>query len=77
MILHAKIYWPEAITTMLYPYSLKEFSEQLNELKVGDDGITPMEHFAGTTIYITPKIITYVAVQFMYRVKYFKATYLD
>ena len=37
---------------MFWPYTLKEFSEKLNELKVDYDGITPMEEFARTTTYI-------------------------
>ena len=40
---------------MLWTYALKEFSEQLNLLKGDDDGINPMEKFAGTTIDITLK----------------------
>ena len=40
---------------MLWLYELKYFAEQLNELKVDDDGITPMESFAGTTTDITTK----------------------
>ena len=65
MILHAKIYWPEAITTILWTYSLNYFAEQLNVLKVYDDGINPMEKFVGTTTYIYIKIDTHGAVQFM------------
>ena len=38
---------------MLWTYALKAFSEQLNVLKVDDDGITPMEKFSGTTADIT------------------------
>ena len=53
MLLHAKIYCPEAITKMLCPYALKAFPEKLNELKVVSDGITPMEEFSGTTTDIT------------------------
>ena len=34
---------------------LKAFVEQLNELNVDDDGITPMENFAGTTADIDLK----------------------
>ena len=55
MLLHAKIYWPEAIIISLWPYSLKAFAEQLNELKVYGDWITPMEKFAGKTKDITLK----------------------
>ena len=40
---------------MILPYSLKDFSEKINELKVVDDGVTPMENFAGTKIYINLK----------------------
>ena len=35
LLLHAKINWPEAIPTMLLPYTLKIFLENFNELKVG------------------------------------------
>ena len=52
---HAKIYWLEEITTMLWPYALKSFVEQFIEIKVDDDGITPMENFSGTTTDINPK----------------------
>ena len=55
MILHAKIYWPDLITTMIWPYVLKSFSEKLNALKVNDYEITPMEKFTGITIDITLK----------------------
>ena len=48
LLLHENIYCPEAITTILWPYALKEFSEQLNVIKVDNDGITPMEKFEGT-----------------------------
>ena len=75
LILHAKRYWTDAITTMLWPYELKDFSDQLNELKVDDDVITPpMEKFAGTTLYITPKITTHGDVQFISLVQFYKAT---
>ena len=55
LILHEKIYSPEAITKMLWTHSLKCFVEKLNVLKVDDNGINPMEKFAGTTTYITLK----------------------
>ena len=42
------------VESILRPYELKYFSEQLNEIKVDDDAITsPMEKFAGTTQDIT------------------------
>ena len=56
MLLDAKIYWPEAITTMLWPYALKEFAETFNVIKVNDDGINPMGNFTGTTTDIYIKI---------------------
>ena len=49
----------------------------MNEFKVDDDGITPVENFVGTTTYITKKIITHGDVQFISRIKGCKATYLD
>ena len=55
LLIHEKIYFPEAITTRLWTYSLKSFSEQLNKIKVGDDGVTLMEEFACTQKYITLK----------------------
>ena len=55
LLLHAKRYRPEAITTMLWPYSLEDFTEQLNGLKLDDDGITHMEKFSGTTREINLK----------------------
>ena len=65
LLLHKIIYLPEAITTMLWKYSLKYFSEKLNELKLGDDGINTMEKFSGTTTHITLKIISHWYVQFI------------
>ena len=38
---------------MIRPYALKAFEEKINELKVDDDGITPMEDFVCTTTDIT------------------------
>ena len=49
MLLYEKIYWPEAITTMIWPYELKAFIEKLNALKVGGYGITPMDNLSVTT----------------------------
>ena len=54
--MHEQKYCKELITTMLCPYSLKDFSEQLNELKVDDDGIILTEKFSGTATDITLKI---------------------
>ena len=52
MLPNEKIYWQEAITTILWPYAMNSSAEQLNESKVDGDGITPMKKFSGTTIDI-------------------------
>ena len=52
MLLYAKKYRPQAIATILCPYVLKSFAEQLDVLKVDDDNIIPMDKFAGTTTNI-------------------------
>ena len=62
---------------MLWLYSLKSFVEQLNEIKVGDYGITSMENFTSTTTEITLKITTHGDVQVLTWMQYFKAIYLD
>ena len=46
----------------------------MNELKVDDGGITPMEKFSCTITYITLKITTYGTVQFIYWMQDCKAT---
>ena len=45
LIIHAKIYCPYEITTILWPYAVKAFAEQLSVLNVDDYEITPMENF--------------------------------
>ena len=63
---------------MSRPSTLKEFEEQLNELKVDDDGFTPMEKFAGnkSEINLLSKITIHGAVQFVSWMQDYKATYL-
>ena len=58
MLLHAKRYWSETITAILWPYSLKDFAGQLNVLNMDEDGINPMENVSVTTTDITLKITT-------------------
>ena len=65
LILQAKIYWPEAITTRLWTCALKDFSGKLNKIKVNYDEITPMENLSVITTYITLKKTTHGAVKFM------------
>ena len=55
MILHARIYLPEKITTRLWSYALKAFAEKLNKIKVNDGGITPKDKVEGKKTYITLK----------------------
>ena len=40
---------------MLWIYAPKEFSEQLDKLKVDNDGVITMDNFVGTKTEITPK----------------------
>ena len=40
---------------MLWPYTLNDIYEQLNNLNVDDYGVTPMEKFPGNKTYITLK----------------------
>ena len=70
MLRHKKRYWTEAIPEMLWPYALKEFSEQLNELKAVDDGITSMEKFSVTKNTLLLKATTHGNFQFMSWIKY-------
>eukprot|EP00957_Ditylum_brightwellii_P052287 3965565-Ditylum_brightwellii.AAC.1 len=46
MLLHAKKYWPEYITTMLWPYVLKATKVNFNKYDVDDKGALPKEKFA-------------------------------
>ena len=77
MLLHAKIYWPEEITTRLWTCALKDFSGKLNKIKVNYDEITPMENLSVITTYITLKKTTHGAVKFMSWIQYFNTIYLD
>ena len=44
-LLHTKHYYPEAVTTMLWTYEINSLSEQLNSIKLDNNGITSMETF--------------------------------
>ena len=46
LLLHAKRFWEEAITTMLWPFALKTAAERHNRLKIDTDGVTPKQ-FSG------------------------------
>ena len=40
---------------MLWPYALNVLSDQFNDIKVDDDGVTPTENFSVTTMDTTLK----------------------
>eukprot|EP00957_Ditylum_brightwellii_P202976 15332688-Ditylum_brightwellii.AAC.1 len=46
MLLHAKQYWPEYITTMLWPNALKMTGVYCNKFDVAEDGSLPEEKFS-------------------------------
>ena len=47
LLLHVKRFWPEAITTMLWPFALKTVAERHNCLKIDINGVTPYAKFSG------------------------------
>ena len=55
LLLHAKQYFLEAITTLLCLYALKAASGQLDNLKMNNNGVTTTETVFSTTIDITLK----------------------
>ncbi len=46
LLLHAQCYWPEYITTMLWPFALKAAQDRTNQLHVNLDGLTPKMAFS-------------------------------
>ena len=48
MLLHAQHMWPEAISTMLWPFALKAAQERLNRIDLNKDGKTREQLFSGT-----------------------------
>ena len=59
LLLHEKRYCVEQIITILWPYAIADFIEQLNQHNEDDDEITPMEKFPCKTTDITLKSITH------------------
>ena len=49
-LLNAKRYWPEMISTILWPYALKAASIRYNQLHFNKDGLSPEQRFSGTTV---------------------------
>ena len=51
LLLHAKRFWPEAITTMLWPYALLAACDAHNNWSVDKDGKTPMMKLLNLDIF--------------------------
>jgi hypothetical protein len=49
MLLHAQRHWPEMISTMLWPLALKCAAEQINSLRVDENGFSPAAKMSGIT----------------------------
>ena len=47
-LLHAKRYWPEMISTILWPYALKSACQRYNELHFNKNGLSPEQRFSGS-----------------------------
>ena len=48
MLLHAQRYWPEYITTMLWPFALLAAADRVNNLHIDIEGQTPDMKFSKT-----------------------------
>eukprot|EP00957_Ditylum_brightwellii_P094366 7185078-Ditylum_brightwellii.AAC.1 len=48
MLLHAKRYWPEYITTILWLYALKMAEFYSNKFDIDEDGVSQEERFSNT-----------------------------
>ena len=48
MILHAKRFWPEAITPMLWPFDISTAIDLENELSLDDHGRSPLQRLMAT-----------------------------
>ena len=51
LLLHAKRYWPEAITTMFWPYALLAACDAHNNWSVDENGKTPMMKLLNLDIF--------------------------
>ena len=50
LLVHGNQIWPEAVKLALWPYALKEAERISNELRVGEDGLTPFQRFSRTKV---------------------------
>ena len=55
LFIHVERYWMENILTVLWPYTLKSASGQLNNLRVEGDRVTPIKIFLDRMKYINLK----------------------
>ena len=53
MLLHAKRFWPEAITHILWPFAVAHAIYLENTLAIGTDGRTPLQKLTATDHEIT------------------------
>ena len=53
-LLHAKRYWPETISAILWPFALKNIETRLNELGLGSDLQAPLKRFSNQKLKIDP-----------------------
>ena len=52
MLLHAKRFWPEAITHMLWPFAASEATHLENTVTVDREGRTPLQKLTGSDLPI-------------------------
>ena len=50
MLLHAKRYWPEYISTMFWPFALLAAADRLNRFDLDENGVSPKEKYTDTKI---------------------------
>eukprot|EP00957_Ditylum_brightwellii_P164029 12489065-Ditylum_brightwellii.AAC.1 len=48
MMIHAAIYWPETLNSMLWPFALEYAVDLWNHLPDMDTGLSPLDNFSGT-----------------------------
>ncbi len=56
MLLHAQRYWPEMISTLLWPYALKAAEYKHNHLRLDNDGKSRMQKFFNSDASIDIKL---------------------
>lgn len=54
-LLHAQRQWPEAISSILWPYAWMDYEKRCNHFKLDKDGLSPAMKFAGSEARVTIK----------------------